>query len=84
MAGGDRRILVTKGRYTAILRKDWQLYQQLVKGHEVSPEDMKHAVLKNRGDHREHAVDAVVIALTDGNRIGKLTERVKLDRKSVV
>ncbi len=67
LEGGKRRILVTIGIYTSILRKDWQLYQKLVRGHEASPEDIQHASLKNRGDHREHAIDAVAIA-PDGRR----------------
>jgi CRISPR-associated endonuclease Csn1 len=78
LEGGNRRILVTKGIYTSILRKDWQLYQKLVRGHESSTEDMLHAALKNRGDHREHAIDAVAIALTDGERIQDLARHAKL------
>lgn len=78
LEGGDRRIFVTKGLYTSILRKDWQLYQRLVRGHEASAEDMLHAALKNRGDHREHAIDAVAIALTDGERIQDLARHSKL------
>jgi CRISPR-associated endonuclease Csn1 len=84
LEGGQRRILVTKGAYTAILRKEWQLYQTLVRGHESSPEDMQHAVLKNRGDHREHAIDAVAIALTDGERIQELSRRARLDEEERV
>ncbi|MEX1095974.1 MAG: type II CRISPR RNA-guided endonuclease Cas9 [Planctomycetales bacterium] len=84
LEGGQRRILVTKGRFTAILRKDWQLYQTIVKSHEMSPEDMRHAVLKNRGDHREHAIDAVAIALTDGERIQELARRARLEEEERV
>lgn len=58
----NRRIFVTKGAYTAILRKDLRLYQTLI-SKDASPEEIKHAAAKNRGDHREHAVDAVAIAL---------------------
>jgi CRISPR-associated endonuclease Csn1 len=79
LEGGDRRILVTKGRYTAILRKDWQLYQKLVHGSQVSSEEMQHTVAKNRGDHREHAIDAVAIALTDADRIQELAQRARLE-----
>jgi len=45
----DRGVFETNGRYTAILRRDWGLVGE--KG-------------KSRDDHRHHAVDAVVIALT--------------------
>lgn len=84
LEGGPRRIFVTKGRYTAILRKDWQLYLALHKGSETSPEAMRHAQLKNRGDHREHALDAVVIALTDGERIQELARRARLEEEERV
>ncbi|MGE0608107.1 MAG: type II CRISPR RNA-guided endonuclease Cas9, partial [Pirellulales bacterium] len=30
LEGGQRRIFVTKGRYTRLLRQDWQLYQKLI------------------------------------------------------
>ena len=45
----DRGVFETNGRYTAILRRDWGL---------VGDDG------KSRDDHRHHAVDAVVIALT--------------------
>ncbi|NLX13197.1 MAG: type II CRISPR RNA-guided endonuclease Cas9 [Phycisphaerales bacterium] len=70
---GKRRIYVTKGRYTAMLRRDWQLFQVLnppcrkddADGHAVekTPGDQVNAE-KDRGDHRHHAIDAAVIALT--------------------
>ncbi len=60
--GASRRIFVTKGAYTAILRRDWQLYQRLWPDGGPSPGDQERASAKNRGDHREHAVDAVAIA----------------------
>ncbi len=81
LEGGPRRIFVTKGVYTAILRREWELYQHLVKGHEISPEAMKHSALKNRGDHREHALDAVAIALTDDDRIQELARRARLEEE---
>lgn len=45
-----KRVFFTKGTYTAILRRDWQLIA------DDGP--------KPRTDHRHHALDAVVIALT--------------------
>lgn len=47
---GGKGVYETNGRYTAMLRRDWQL--QSDDG-------------KDRDDHRHHAVDAVVIALTE-------------------
>ena len=55
-----QRIFFTKGSYTAILRRDWQL------------EDDR--LGKRRGDHRHHAVDAVVIALADNARLQDLAD----------
>jgi len=56
---GDRTrghgVFETNGRYTAMLRRDWQL---LADGEQ-----------KDRGDHRHHAIDAAVIALTDPYRL---------------
>ncbi len=63
---GARRIFTTKGKYTAMLRRDWQLFQTL-KGpdaDESMAQQQQTLGEKNRGDHRHHAVDAVVIALT--------------------
>ncbi len=47
---GSRGVYETNGRYTYMLGRDWQLIE---KGG------------KDRDDHRHHAVDAVVIALTE-------------------
>jgi CRISPR-associated endonuclease Csn1 len=72
-----RRIFVTKGAYTSRLRKDWQLYLNGNDGGE-SPEEAQRLAAKNRGDHREHAVDAVVIALTDSDRILDLAGHARM------
>lgn len=57
-------IFFTTGRITNMLRKDWQLFERL-KVDELSAEQELRLAEKNRGDHREHALDAVTIALTD-------------------
>ncbi len=76
LAGGQRRIFVTKGAYTSTLRRDWRLYQRLRSdAGPAQSEDRPSG--KNRGDHREHAIDAVAIALTDPERIIELARRVK-------
>jgi len=51
---GGRGVYETNGRYTGMLRRDWELQS----------EDGK-----SRDDHRHHAVDAVVIALTESYRL---------------
>lgn len=89
LEGGTRRIFVTKGRYTSLLRKDWQLYKRLLHPEGMSPDEFAAYAAKNRGDHREHAIDAVAIALTDPVRIQDLArhaaavelERVELSSK---
>jgi CRISPR-associated endonuclease Csn1 len=72
--GGERKIFVTHGKYTAMLRRDWQLFETVggssANGHQ-DPRGRK----KNRGDHREHAIDAVVIALTSPQIIPELARR---------
>jgi len=52
-ADRKQRIFVSPGQATAYLRRLWSLSRAL----SDSPE-------KNRGDHRQHAIDAVVVALT--------------------
>ncbi len=60
--GTCRRILVTKGAYTSLLRRDWQLYQRIWHEGGPAPAEQERQTAKDRGDHREHAVDAVAIA----------------------
>lgn len=64
-----RRIFFTKGKYTALLRRDWQLFESA-----SANEDDKGArgATKSRDDHRHHAIDAVVIALTDSAHLREL------------
>lgn len=56
-------VLGTKGRLTADLRLCWGLNQVL--RHDLLD-------LKNREDHRHHAVDAIAVALTDPKRLQQL------------
>jgi CRISPR-associated endonuclease Csn1 len=66
----QQRIFFTVGRITLMLRKDWQLFETLkpetrgIASGMTADEELQLAA-KNRGDHREHAIDAVTIALTD-------------------
>ena len=53
----------TKGAHTALLRDHWQLHRLLRKDG---------IDLKNRDDHRHHALDAILIALCDQRRIKDL------------
>lgn len=55
---GSQRVRVSSGQVTAILRKNWKLNKLL------SQENTK-----TRLDHRHHAIDALVIALTNESAI---------------
>src|SRR5262249_2108380 len=58
-------VIGTKGQLTARLRHDWGLDTIL------NPE---HKPEKSREDHRHHAVDAIVIALTNPSRLQQLAK----------
>lgn len=84
--GSPRRIFFTKGAYTSILRKDWRLFQRLPRFvpydqfTNTTPEERqknKELAEKDRGDHRQHAIDAVVIALTGPERIQDLAHHAE-------
>lgn len=57
-------VLGVKGAHTAMLRDQWEL-------HSLLRDDGLD--LKNREDHRHHALDAIVIALCDRSAIQRLT-----------
>lgn len=66
----SQRIFFTVGRITLMLRKDWQLFETLKPDQAglpttMSAEDELQLAEKDRGDHRQHALDALTIALTD-------------------
>ena len=89
---GVRHVFTTKGRYTAWLRRDWGLFPDRKKkeldeddqSQQPSPGvDAAAATTKNRSDHRQHAIDAVAIALTIPERLKELAlaiERWELAR----
>lgn len=56
-------ILCPKGAHTAELRRHWGL-NTILRSDEAD--------LKNRDDHRHHAVDAIVVALTNRSRLQQL------------
>jgi CRISPR-associated endonuclease Csn1 len=61
---GKRHVFTTKGRYTAILRRNWGLFPDKKDGEQEGE--------KNRADHRHHAIDAVVTALSGPERLSEL------------
>ena len=60
----DHRVLGVKGQQTAELRRQWGLNSIL------RSDDQN---CKTRDDHRHHAIDALVVALTNRSRLQQLT-----------
>ena len=73
---GKRHVFTTKGRYTAILRRDWGLFSK-TDGEQAENE-------KNRSDHRHHAIDAVVIALSGPERIAQIAKAAEAAENKTV
>lgn len=73
---GNRHVFTTKGRYTAILRRDWRLFQEKDDG---QPENEK-----NRADHYHHAIDAVVIALSGPERVAQIARAAEAAENKTV
>lgn len=75
--GGDRKshVWVVPGRLTEMLRRHWGL-----NGIEALTDSHAHTVkVKNRTDHRHHAIDAAVIAATDRGLIKQISDMAKRD-----
>ncbi|HKT12983.1 MAG TPA: type II CRISPR RNA-guided endonuclease Cas9, partial [Terriglobia bacterium] len=69
-AEGRKRIQATSGQATSYFRSLWKLNSILNDG----PSANGGAVAKSRDDHRHHAVDAIVIGLTDAAMIKRLSD----------
>jgi CRISPR-associated endonuclease Csn1 len=69
-AEGDKRVFPTAGRTTAYFRGLWKLNRILNDG----PTTGGGRVAKSRDDHRHHAIDATVIALTNDSMIKRLAD----------
>lgn len=69
-------VLCPKGTHTAELRRHWGL-NTILKELPDSPAWIEEADMrdgeKDRSDHRHHAIDAVVVALTDQSRLQQLS-----------
>ncbi len=63
--GGDRLIYANDGMWTSRLRREWGLFfdRHGARASGLTNEQVHGRKEKNRGDHRHHAIDAVVIAL---------------------
>ena len=69
-AEGRKRVQATSGQATSHFRSLWKLNSILNDG----PTAKGGSVSKSRQDHRHHAVDAVVIGLTDAAMIKRLSD----------
>jgi len=63
-------VIGTKGQHTSTLRNQWELHS-LLRNDGLD--------IKNRDDHRHHALDAIVIALCDQSAIQKITGKLHYD-----
>ncbi len=70
---GNNRVWTVTGRHTSLLRGKWGLNTAL------GEEDAK-----NRADHRHHAIDAFVIALTTRSLIKNLASRIRESRERFI
>ncbi|WP_064773923.1 type II CRISPR RNA-guided endonuclease Cas9 [Hyphomonas pacifica] len=82
--GGDeavKHVWVTPGRLTSDLRSVWGL-NRILDGNKPSDEPDAPS-RKNRDDHRHHAIDAIVVALTDRAMLKKAADHANLQNSEV-
>lgn len=89
------RIWVVPGRLTAMLRGKWGLngllpsdnyagVQDKAEDFLAATDDMEFTGIKNRADHRHHAIDALVVALTDRALLWKMASAYDEEREKFV
>lgn len=63
--GGERLIFTTDGLWTSRFRREWGLFfdPHDWRAKEISDDQKHERREKDRGDHRHHAIDAIIIAL---------------------
>ena len=73
--GQERRLVdAIPGRLTAMLRGKWGLGALLRDHNRVGGDDDDGPARKNRDDHRHHAIDAFVIAMTDQGLLKRISD----------
>lgn len=79
------RVRAIPGKLTAMLRGKWGL-NALLSDHNRAGDDANNGpVRKNRDDHRHHAIDAFVIALTDQRLLKAISDlNLEADRKRLI
>lgn len=89
------RIWVVPGRLTGLLRGKWGLnallpdhnyagVQDKAEAFLASTDDMEFSGVKNRADHRHHAIDGLVAALTDRSLLWKMANAYDDEREKFV
>lgn len=82
-AEGRLRVRAIPGKLTAMLRGKWGLSGLLSDHNRAGGEDDR--ARKNRDDHRHHAIDAFVIAMTDQRLLQRISElNQNADRKRLI
>lgn len=74
-ADGRSHVWVVPGRLTEMLRRHWGLNGLTA----LTDSDRQTVKVKNRTDHRHHAIDAAVIAATDRSLIQRIAKIAKTD-----
>jgi CRISPR-associated endonuclease Csn1 len=89
------QIWVVPGRLTSLLRGKWGLnsllpdhnyagVQEKTEEFLASTDDMEFSGVKNRADHRHHAIDGLVAALTDRSLLWKMANAYDEEREKFV
>jgi Uncharacterized protein conserved in bacteria len=78
MENGHKRqvIFASTGAVTATLRRNWK-FEEILRG--IIPPEPSESTGKPRTDHRHHAIDAIVIALTRNNVIQAMARSAALE-----
>lgn len=88
------RVWVVPGRLTAMIRAKWDL-NSLLPDHNyagvqdrdaafaAATDDMEFSGVKNRADHRHHAIDALVAALTDRSLLWRMANAYDEERDRI-
>lgn len=79
-----KKVRVSPGRLTALLRRRWGVDSILAVEEEATTSDASDVpdVKKNRGDQRHHALDAVVIGCTDQGMVNRLSKAAATAEKA--
>jgi CRISPR-associated endonuclease Csn1 len=73
-AEGKLRVRAIPGKLTAMLRGKWGLNALLSDHNRAGGDEGDGRARKNRDDHRHHAIDAFVIAMTDQGLLQRISE----------